>query len=223
MKKRTKIFCRNASLLFLVLLLVGCTVNTNEESNAEPSENVSVSQPEETTGDMENNSQATTDDSDSSTGATNGTSENSLEESTDDQSNQTSENKESDPLSNYSSQEIEYARVWLQLGVIKDVDELNVRHIPAGTPLNPTDETSADYPEYVTQLSGSRSVDGSVTYSSNGDGTINVYNVPLRWDGQYPAGEAFYTDMIENTKQVSIHPGDDGEIIELVNKMNLHE
>ncbi|API92415.1 hypothetical protein KM914_11270 [Virgibacillus pantothenticus] len=66
---------------------------------------------------------------------------------------------------------MEYARVWLQLGEIKDVDELNVRHIPAGTPLNPDDETSVNYPEDVIQLAGSRLVDGSVTYSSNGDGT----------------------------------------------------
>lgn len=25
-------------------------------------------------------------------------------------------------------------------------------------------------------------MDGSVTYHGNGDGTIHVYNVPLRWD-----------------------------------------
>ncbi|WP_207667471.1 hypothetical protein [Clostridium sp. 1xD42-85] len=42
---------------------------------------------------------------------------------------------------------MEYARVWLQLGEIKDGDELYVRHIPTGTPLNPDDETSVNYPE----------------------------------------------------------------------------
>ncbi|WP_289889940.1 hypothetical protein [Virgibacillus pantothenticus] len=47
---------------------------------------------------------------------------------------------------------------------------MNVRHIPAGTPLNPDDETSVNYPEDVIQLVGSRLVDGS-TYSSNVDGT----------------------------------------------------
>lgn len=55
-----------------------------------------------------------------------------------------------------------------------------VRHIPAGEPINHNDDTSANYSEDVIQLSGSRLVDGSVTYSGNGDGTINVYNVPLR-------------------------------------------
>ena len=89
-------------------------------------------------------------------------------------------------------------------------------HIPAGTPLNLEDDTSASYPEDVIQLSGSRLVDGSVTYSGNGDGTINVYNVPLRWNGQYPAGRNFYIDIIENTKLVYVNPERDEKIVELI-------
>src|SRR5690606_31259373 len=77
--------------------------------------------------------------------------------------------EEKDPLDEYSHEQIEYARVWLQLGPNPDIDELNVLHIPAGTPLNPDDETSANYPEDVIQLAGSRLIDGSVTYSGNGD------------------------------------------------------
>lgn len=119
-------------------------------------------------------------------------------------------------LSPYSAEDIEYARVWLQLGANQDISGLYVRHISAGTPLNPGDDTSVGYPKNVIQLSGSRLVDGSVTYSGNGNGTINVYNVPLRWDGQYPAGEQFYTDMIKNTKLVSIDPGGDEEIVNLI-------
>ena len=126
-------------------------------------------------------------------------------------------------LSKYSAAKIEYARVWLQLGPNQDIDELNVHHIPAGTPLNPDDDTSSNYPEDVIQLAGSRLVDGSVTYSGNGDGTINVYNVPLRWDGSYPAGEKFYTDIINNTKQVSIKPGDDEEILKFIKLLNVHQ
>lgn len=52
----------------------------------------------------------------------------------------------------------------------------------------------------------------SVTYSSNGDGTINVYNVPLRWDGNYPAGEEFYIDIIDQTKSVYIDLENDEEV-----------
>lgn len=124
--------------------------------------------------------------------------------------------EEEDALSQYSSEEIEYARVWLQLGPNQDIDGLYVKRIPAGTPLNPDDETSGTYPERVIQLAGSRLVDGSVTYSGNGDGTINVYNVPLRWDGQYPAGEAFYTEIIENTELVPVDVGEDEEVVRLI-------
>jgi hypothetical protein len=125
-------------------------------------------------------------------------------------------------LSPYSSEQIEYARIWLQLGPNQEIDELNVLHIPAGTPINPDDETSAHYPENVIQLAGSRLIDGSVTYSGNGDGTINVYNVPLRWDGSYPAGEDFYTEIIENTKLVPVQEGDNKKIIELIKLLIVH-
>ncbi|MFB8425188.1 hypothetical protein ACFC4S_24520 [Priestia megaterium] len=130
--------------------------------------------------------------------------------------------KNKDNLGEYTSEQIEYARVWLQLGPNQAIDELNVQHIKAGTPLNPNDETSALYPEDVIQLSGSRLVDGVVTYSGNGNGTINVYNVPLRWDGSYPAGEKFYTDIIENTKLVSINTGEDEKIIKLIKLLNVY-
>ena len=119
-------------------------------------------------------------------------------------------------LSPYSSEQIEYARVWLQLGPNQEIDGLYVQQIPEGTPLNPDDDTSAAYPEAVIQLAGSRLVDGSVTYSGNGDGTINLYNVPLRWDGEYPAGEDFYNDIIENRELVEIEPGDEEEVIRLI-------
>ncbi|PAE37508.1 hypothetical protein CHI06_20200 [Bacillus sp. 7884-1] len=133
----------------------------------------------------------------------------------------------------YSSEQIEYARIWLHLGPNQEIDELNVLHIPAGT-INPNDDTSSHYPENVIQLAGSRLVEGSVTYSGNGDGTINVYNVPLRWDGtinvyniplrwdgNYPAGEEFYTDIIKNTKLVTVQQGDNEKIIKLIQLLNV--
>jgi hypothetical protein len=130
--------------------------------------------------------------------------------------------EEKDQLSQYSNEQIEYARVWLQLGPNQEIDELNVHHIPAGTPINPDDGTSANYPVNVIQLAGSRLVDGSVTYSGNGDGTINVYNVPLRWDGSYPAGENFYKEIMDNTKLVYVEKGDDEKIIELIKLLIEH-
>ncbi|WHZ31081.1 hypothetical protein QNK01_06075 [Desemzia incerta] len=124
-------------------------------------------------------------------------------------------------LNDYSNEEIEYARIWLQLGANQELDQLYAKKIPAGTPLNPDDETSAVYPEEVIQLTGTRLVDGSITYSSNRDGTINLYTVPLRWDGVYPAGEEFYRDLLDQTKQVSIEPNVEEDIIELIQLLTI--
>ena len=138
-------------------------------------------------------------------------------------SEDSNDNEGSGALVRYSSEEIEYARIWSQLGDTQDIDELNVHHILSGEPLNPDDETSIDYPENVVQLTGSRLVDGSITYSSNGDGSIKLYNkVPQRWDGKNPAGENVYKQIIENTKQVSIDTGDDKKVEELIKKLKIH-
>nr|WP_246569975.1 hypothetical protein [Lentibacillus saliphilus] len=126
-----------------------------------------------------------------------------------------------DLLTEYSSEEIEFARVWLQLGANQDIDQLYAERISAGEPLNPDDETSLDYPEDVVQLSGSRLIDGVVTYSSNGDGTVNVYNVPKRWDGKNPAGEDTYKKIIESTKQESIDVWQDEQVEALIKKLKI--
>lgn len=216
MKKLTKILYCNVALLLLVLLLVGCTSDTKEPSATENAEKESTSQQEETANDANESSQTANEiDEEDSTSASEGAA--SIPASLDETAK-----KEENPLSQYSPQEIEYARIWLQLGPNQDIDELNVQHIPAGTPLNPNDTTSGSYPEDVIQLAGSRLVDGSITYSGNGDGTINIYNVPLRWDGKYPAGEKFYKEIIENTKQVYINPSNDEKVIKLINKLNIN-
>lgn len=220
----------------LVVLLVGMSACSNSSDDDTSTKNQSK---------PDNTSQSTDDSSQSNGSSTDSTvkSDNSGENNDNEQSshssdgitketiaNAGSENSDSnvgdekykETLSKYSSKQIEYARIWLQLGPNQEIDGLYVRHIPAGTPLNPDDDTSASYPEAVIQLAGSRLVDGSITYSSNGDGTINVYNVPLRWDGSYPAGKKFYTDIIENTKLVHVNPGDDKKIIALIKLLHVH-
>lgn len=146
--------------------------------------------------------------------------------------NQSTGDKEvRETLSQYSSEQIEYARVWLQLGPNQDLAHLNVRHIPAGTPLNPDDDTNVGYPEDVIQLSGSRIVDGIVTYSSNGDGTINVYNVPYRWYGGFSRPDNVSVEeireemkrIINNTKLVYVAPGDADKIIKLIKLLDVHK
>ncbi|OAK68082.1 hypothetical protein ABB05_16075 [Lederbergia galactosidilytica] len=194
----------------ILLLLVGCSNDSNEIVTSDASNNGADldSKEEETSGTDERTSIGETEAVD-----LDHRNETSVEE-------EKATPNEEDPLSAYSAEEIEYARVWLQLGPNQEVEELNVYHFPAGEVLNPDDETSANYPEDVIQLAGARLVDGSVTYSGNGDGTINVYNVPLRWDGQYPAGEEFYTNIINNTELVAIDPNDDNKIRALIKLLN---
>ncbi|WP_156856622.1 hypothetical protein [Oceanobacillus sp. AG] len=138
----------------------------------------------------------------------------------------TPENEKTDSLASYTNEEIEYARIWLQLGPDHEIDELNVRHIAEGEPLNPNWESSATYPEDVIQLTGSRLVDGSITYSGNGDGTINRYYVPLRWETNIPNDfseediKIFTESFITTTKLITIDPAEGQEVISLIEKIN---
>ena len=216
MKKLTRTFYFNGALFLLSGMLVGCVGDKGEESTADSSESSLVLEPTEdaSTGEL---GEIENDDS------TDITSEGSVNNSAESSDSHVDEKQDIETLAEYSSEQVEYARIWLQLGANQEMDELNVRHIPAGTPLNPNDDTSANYPEDVIQLAGSRLVDGSVTYSSNGDGSINVYNVPLRWDGIYPAGEKFYTGIIKNTKLVNVNTGNEEKVIELINLLQVHK
>ncbi len=70
------------------------------------------------------------------------------------------------------------------------------------------------FPEDVIQLSGGRKIDGSVTYGSNHNGTINLYNVPNNLSGNYKsAGTPEETLQDESqkvltTKLVSVGTGE---------------
>ncbi|PLS06637.1 hypothetical protein [Bacillus halotolerans] len=233
MKKLRNIFYCNVVLVLLVLLLVGCTGGKEEKSN-----NDSAIQSEENNKKTEDSNQIAKDESEATTGSkesvTKNSNENTSKESSTDESKETSSegakneaNSEKDNvLAEYSSEQIEYARVWLQLGANQEIDELNVRHISAGEPINPNDDTSAGYPEDVIQLAGSRLVDGSVTYSGNGDGTIKVYNVPLRWDSSDDVSKGVMRevteDIIKNAKTVYVDTGDSEKIKRLIDIMAIH-
>ncbi|MDO6448839.1 hypothetical protein [Oceanobacillus profundus] len=236
MKRGTKIFYYNVALLMLVLLLVGCSDSAREEADAGTNEDALASEPVKETEEPKENNQV---EENSKNGEPSAESEETIrndsietpsEETKNEESTIATGNEEENSLSTYSSEEIEYARVWLQLGPNQEIDELNVLHIPAGEPLNPDDNTDVKYPEDVIQLSGSRLVDGSVTYSGNGDGTINIYNVPLRWYGGFSPPDdldkndviAEMENIIENTELVYIEPGMDEEVIDLIELLNIH-
>ncbi|OBA04978.1 hypothetical protein A9D36_03015 [Bacillus subtilis] len=230
MKKRSKVFYSHVALLLLALLLAGCTGSKNEESKQ--SSNHAAAQSDQNDHETEDSTATSKDEPESTTeseqSATKASTEHSSKESKTGESSETSseEGKEDNGLAAYSSEKIEYARVWLQLGPNQDLDELNVRHISAGEPVNPNDDTSASYPEDVIQLAGSRLVDGSVTYSGNGDGTINVYNVPLRWDSADHLDQGVMREttenIIKNTKTVYVDTGDNEKIKQLIDIMVIH-
>ncbi|WP_130860531.1 hypothetical protein [Gracilibacillus phocaeensis] len=213
------------SLFIFTLLLVGCTSDP-DETNSNPEEEPALE--EETDPQDEQNDESSTADrseNDRTDTATESTPDNNTEN---EEPNNTNESTDDNALSNYSSEEIEYARVWLQLGDNQDIEAVDVTHIPAGTSLNPGEEDiDVSYPEDVIQLRGSRIVDGMITYSSNGDGTINVYNIPYRWYGGLYRPDNVTADdiqqereeIIENTELVEIDPGNDEEVINIIDKL----
>ncbi|MEK3711323.1 hypothetical protein NST16_15235 [Bacillus sp. FSL K6-1005] len=230
MKKLRNIFYCNAVLMLLVLLLVGCMGGKEEKSN-----NDSSLHSEENNNETDDSNQISKGESETTTGSEKSvTNENASKESSTDESQETSseevrneeKSQKDNVLAEYPSEKIEYARVWLQLGANQELDELNVRHISAGEPINPNDDTSASYPEDVIQLAGSRLVDGSVTYSGNGDGTIKVYNVPLRWDSSDDVSNGVMREVteniIKNTKTVYVDTGDSEKIKRLIDIMAIH-
>lgn len=211
-------------------LLFGCDNATNDE----PQSNSTI---EETYGNEENSNEEDIEENidDGTPSVEENPNETETKENADSQQNEGEQPNEissiednEDLLSEYSSNEIEYARVWLSLGSNQEIDELNVQELTAGTAINPNDETSAVYPEDVIQLTGSRLVDGSVTYSGNGDGTINVYNVPTRWETNTPddLDESYMQELTENivedTETIYVEPGNDNEVIQLIEIMNLN-
>lgn len=131
-------------------------------------------------------------------------------------------------LATYSSNQIEYARVWLAYGPNQAIDELDVLEIPAGTLINPNDQTSATYPKNTIQLSGSRLVDGVVTYSSNGNGTITLYNVPKRWDSvpdihlEENYMKNYTQSLLDNAKSASVPVSTAEKVEKLINIQIIH-
>lgn len=140
--------------------------------------------------------------------------------------NETTDEDE-DALNQYNNEEIEYARVWNQLGPLKNnmdgMDSLNVEKLQKGSKVNPQAEDSAVFKEDVVKLKAPMRVGGSVTYSSNGDGSINVYkNVPYNWrDSRTDANmkEATTKAIEENVETVTINQGDDQTIADLARKI----
>ncbi|MBW3112433.1 hypothetical protein KYJ26_11365 [Bacillus sp. MCCB 382] len=199
----------NKRLLYMMILTIGLLLLACSGGKQEVVEQAQPEEVSESNGNGEEPSGGTDEEVDSV----------DLQEATSEEQSDTEE----DPLSSYPSDKIEYARVWLQVTGNQDVGELNVEHISAGEKMNPYDEESVAYPEDVIVLSGKAMADGTVTYSGNGDGTINVYDVPSHWPSSEQIEESMeeYTKkIVDGTENVSVDAGEDEEVVELIGKIS---
>src|SRR5699024_5280266 len=131
-------------------------------------------------------------------------------------------------LNSYSDEEIQYARVWLdyyeQFG--NSPPALTVQFWEKGDPISRSfEEDSALFPEDVVVLTGEFTADGRLVYSSNGDGTINLYDIPSHWPGEYEmeGGVKAYTQKIaDSPKKKSIPEGDIIEVLDVLEVMSVY-
>ncbi|WP_271399707.1 hypothetical protein P3T86_13880 (plasmid) [Staphylococcus nepalensis] len=136
-------------------------------------------------------------------------------------------------LNNFSTEKIEYARVWYQListkNDLKGIRNVYVTKIPKGSKVNPQAQDSAVYKEDVVKLEAPMKAGGSVTYSSNGDGSINVYNsIPYKWESpqnsDYSQMDKITRKAIEdNVETIYINPHDNKTVAKLANKVKYNK
>lgn len=212
-----------AVMLIGAVSLTGCVAKNKENSHTQVAS-------EETTRNMEisTSTNSNTDSSSSHEESASSSTTNNPLQTASEETNHTTESG-TDPLSHFTDDQIEYARIWLQLGANQEIDTLYVQKIPAGTPIVPSIPDSAVFPENVIQLSGGRRVDGSVTYGSSHNGTINVYNVPINlyWEFYAPNGtldvetlKAEAQKVLTTTQLVSVDVGDPTQVKRLIELEN---
>ncbi|MFD1363407.1 hypothetical protein [Lentibacillus salinarum] len=227
-----KVLLYFTSLLLIALIFTGCQDSESEEADTEQDDSVINSETDENSSDTEEDeSESTADTTDSKESDSSNHSSNELENDEPNTASSQTEDGSSDEdvdLSQYSSEKIEYARIWHQLGPNPEIDKLYVIKKSAGTPLNPKHEdVSATYPEDVIMLKGTRVVDGAVTYSGNGDGTIDRYKVPVRWNerlgGEVDKEEIKNTTerIVNDTEKVEIEALSNEKIIEYIEKIEM--
>lgn len=122
-----------------------------------------------------------------------------------------------DLLSKYSDEQIEYARVWLATIGNMNIQKLVATRLPAGSPIDIYDEGSVGYPTNVVFLDAETTAQGMVVYSSNHNGTINIYDVPSHWqlnpNKRDPESIRQLTQSIVDTAHVKAIPTGDPQMV----------
>lgn len=217
------------SIAGLLVILVGCNSNSSSDTNTSQSkDNETQNKNEET------NTSDSGDNTESSNKQNKEQNDNKKQEKNNDSNeNQQSTDKKKSYLNNFNSEEIEYARVWYQListrHDLKGIRDVYVTEIPKGSKVNPQAQNSAVYKENIVKLEAPMRAGGSITYSSNGDGTINVYNnIPYKWESSqtsdYSQMDKVTRKAIEdNIETIYIKPHDNKQVAKLANKIKYSE
>ncbi|KAB2308878.1 hypothetical protein F9B75_13460, partial [Staphylococcus epidermidis] len=195
-------------IVSLSVILVSCNNNDSEHHNDNNSSDTNTSENKDNEAsneiDEKTNTSDSADNSESSNKQNKEKNDNKKQEKNNDSNKkQQSTDKNKSYLNNFNSKEIEYARVWYQListrNDLKGIKNVYVTEIPKGSKVNPQAKNSAIYKEKVVKLEAPMRAGGSVTYSSNGDGTINVYNnIPYKWENSQNSD---YSQMNKITKK----------------------
>lgn len=215
------------SIAGLLVILVGCNSNSNSSSDtitSQSKDNETQNKNEET------NTSDSGDNTESSKKQNKEQNDNKKQQKNNDSNeNQQSTDKNKSYLNDFNSEEIEYARVWYQListrNDLKGIRDVYVTEIPKGSKVNPQAQNSAVYKENVVKLEAPMRAGGSITYSSNGDGTINVYNnIPYKWESSqtsdYSQMDKVTRKAIEdNIETIYIKPHDNKQVAKLANKI----
>lgn len=222
------------SIVSFLVFLAGCNNKSSKSHANNSSSDTNTSENKENETDKKTNTSENRDTKDKGNKQNKKQSDNkNREKNTDSNESHQSTDKNKSYLNNFSSEKIEYARVWYQListkNDLKGIRNVYVTKIPKGSKVNPQAQDSAVYKEDVVKLEAPMKAGGSVTYSSNGDGTINVYNnIPYKWESpqnsDYSQMDKITKKAIENNVETSyIKPYDDKTVAKLANKVKYNK